>query len=179
MTEFLLMRHGQPDYSGPHKWNAPGWGADLAPLTEIGEKQVLRQIDEINKFDPNIVITSPTTRAIHSALVLRQVLKVPFRVEFELHEWVPDLSFQWKTLTEVEKLQSEYESLDGKWPFGETRPWEQVESVRMRVVKVFQSYLKYDRVLVVCHGQVIQALTSVNRIDLAGLLPYSLTSYSI
>jgi uncharacterized phosphatase len=174
MTEYLLMRHGQPDYSGPRKWNAPGWGADLAPLTGIGEKQVLEQISEIYKFDPNVVITSPATRAIHRALVLRQAIKVPFRVEFELHEWVPDLSFQWETLSEVEKLQLEYESLNGKWPTGETRPWEQLKSVRTRVIRVLRQYLNYERVLVVCHGEVIKALTGVKQIDLACQLPYSL-----
>jgi broad specificity phosphatase PhoE len=173
MTDFLLMRHGQPDYSGPRKWNTLGWGADLAPLTDLGEKQVLDQIGEIRKFYPNIVIASPATRAIHSALVLRQELHLPFKVEFDLHEWVPDLSFQWTTLAEVEKLWAEYRQCDGKWPPGETRPWEQIESVRTRVTGVLHQYLDHERVLVVCHGEVINALTGVKKVDLAGLLPYS------
>jgi broad specificity phosphatase PhoE len=174
MTDYLLMRHGQSDYSGPRKWNSPGWGADLAPLTSLGEKQVQDQIGKIHKFDPNVVITSPATRAIHSALVLRQELQVPFKVEFDLHEWVTDRSFRWTTLGDVEKLWSEYEKCNGKWPIGETRPWEQLESVHMRVIRVLRQYLDYERVLVVCHGEVIKALTGVKHIEFAGQLPFYL-----
>jgi len=44
----------------------------------------------------------------------------------------------------------------------------------MRVIRVLRQYLDYERVLVVCHGDVIKALTGVKHIDLAGQLPFYL-----
>jgi len=174
MTSFLLMRHGEPDFSGPNKWNAPGWGGDLAPLTNIGEEQVIRQLDKIREFNPEIVISSPTTRTLHSALVLRSALEAPFNVEFELHEWVPDLNFQWRNLIDVQRLQSEYYRLHGEWPAGETRPWETISSVRSRSLAIFRKYLNYQRVLAICHGQLIRSITGLDDIEFAGLVPFEL-----
>jgi len=171
MTFFLLMRHAQPDFSGPRKWDAPGWGGDLAPLTEVGERQVNQQVDKIREFNPELVITSPATRALHSAMVLRPELDVPFKVEFDLHEWVPDRAFRWRTLGEVQKLQSDFERFRGEWPPGETKPWETIANMRLRALGVFRRYLNFDRVLAVCHGQLIKAITGVDEVDLAELVP--------
>lgn len=174
MTSFLLMRHGEPDYSGPNKWHAPGWGADLAPLTSAGEQQVAQQLGAILEFGPEMVIVSPTSRALHTALVLRQELPVPFKVEFDLHEWVPDRAFQWQTLADVRKLGAEYERCSGEWPPGETRPWESVSSVRFRALAVFRRYLTYHRVLAISHAMLIEAVAGVNSVNLAGLVPLNL-----
>jgi broad specificity phosphatase PhoE len=170
MTSFLLMRHGEPDYSGPYKWDAPGWGKDLAPLTNTGEEQVIQQLEKIREFNPEIVISSPATRALHSSLVLRSELSVPFRVEFDLHEWVQDRSFQWKTLPEVQSLQQEFTRFNGEWPDGETRPWETRSNMQARSFSVFRKYSQYTRVLAVCHGELIKAVSGINRIELAGLV---------
>lgn len=172
MTFFLLMRHAEPDYSEPNKWNAPGWGADLAPLTEIGEQQVLQQCDKVREFNPEIVISSPATRALHSALVLHSRLMVPFKVEFDLHEWVPDRSFQWRTLEDVQRYQAEFYRFNGEWPEGETRPWETLSSLRSRSLAVFRKYSGWERVLAVCHGELIKAVTGVQKVEHAGLVAW-------
>jgi broad specificity phosphatase PhoE len=177
MTFFLLMRHGEPDYSGPYKWDAPGWGKDLAPLTDTGEEQVIQQLEKIREFSPEIVISSPATRALHSSLVLRSKLDVPFRVEFDLHEWVPDRSFQWKTLQEVQTFEKDFARFNGEWPDGQTRPWETRSSMRSRSLAVFRKYNNYSRILAVCHGELIKAVTGVLRIDLAGLVPFELKEH--
>jgi broad specificity phosphatase PhoE len=174
MTTFLLMRHGEPDFSGPRKWKAPGWGADLAPLTGLGEKQVLQQLDRIREFNPVVGISSPLSRALHSSLVLCSRLGIPFKVEFDLHEWVPDSSFRWQTLDDVLPLQADYHRCQGKYPPGETRPWETLASVRSRSLAVLRRYLGYRRVLVVCHGELIRALTGETKTEYAGLVPFEL-----
>lgn len=38
MITFLLVRHAETDYSGPRKWEAKGWSADIAPLASRGIK---------------------------------------------------------------------------------------------------------------------------------------------
>ena len=174
MTTFLLMRHGAPDFSGPDKWT--GRGGDLAPLTAAGEEQVVRQLGRIREFDPEIVISSPMTRALQCALILRAGLSCPFKVEFDLHEWVPDRSFQWRGIEDVKRLQAEFYRLNGEWPPGETRPWEPQSSVRSRGLTVFRKYLGHKRVLAVCHGQIIKSVTSLDKeVDFASLVPLELT----
>ena len=170
MTTFLLMRHGHPDYSSPRRWETRGWGSDLAPLSEAGVEQVTKQLGTVRAFDPEIVITSPMTRALQTALVLRQGSKVPFNVEFDLHEWVPDKTFQWRTLEEIEALESDYERCHGVYPAGEIRLWETTESVRRRVFGVLRRYHAYSRVLAISHAEVIKAVVGVEHIDLAGVV---------
>ncbi len=170
MTTFMLMRHGQPDFSGPKRWEAPGWGSDLAPLSDAGVQQVMRRLSMIQAFQPEIVISSPMARALQTALVIRQGLLVPFRVEFDLHEWVPDRTFQWRTLAEVEALQADYENNKGVCPPGETRLWETSESVRQRMLAVLKRYYAYTRVLAISHVQAIKAITGADRVEMAGVV---------
>lgn len=176
MTLFLLMRHGQPDYSGPNRWNTPGWGSEMAPLTEIGEQQVNQQVEKIQEFNPQVVICSPAARALHTALVLRPYLQVQFRVEFDMHEWVPDMNFRWRSLAEVEELYSEFKYFKGEWPPEKTLPWETVPHMRRRALNVLRNYLAYQKVLVICHGQLMRAITGVEieKIELAGLMPFQI-----
>ncbi len=176
MTTFLLMRHGQPDYSGPNKWNAPGWGSEMAPLTELGQEQVQQQVDRIREFNPQVVICSPAARALHTALVLRPYIKVQFRVEFDLHEWVPDMNFQWRSLAEVDKLYSEFKYYKGEWPSGTTLLWETVPHMRQRAYNTLRKYLDYQRILVICHGQLMRAITGVEveKVELASFMPFQM-----
>lgn len=169
MTSFFLMRHGEPDFSDCDQ--RPGMGSDLAPLTPAGESQVAQQISKIREFNPEIVISSPMTRAMQTALILRSELAMPFKVEFNLHEWQSDLSFKLRTFENFQACQSEYFRMNGEWPAGETRCWEPVSSVRSRILTVLRKYLIYRRVLVICHGQVIRSLTGLDtKVDMAGLV---------
>lgn len=160
MTSFLLMRHGEPDFSDCDKW--PGWGSDLAPLTLAGEEQVIRQISKIREFNPEIILSSPMTRALQSAILVRSGLGVPFKVKFNLHEWIPDMSFRSRSLKDFQSFQSEYYRLNGEWPAGETRCWEPFSAMNLRALTVLRKYLKYKRVLVICHGQIIKSVTSLD-----------------
>jgi broad specificity phosphatase PhoE len=172
MTAFLLMRHAQPDFSIPDQ--RKGWGRDLAPLTDSGEEQVRCQLGKIRECSPQIVISSPLTRAVHSASIVVADLQVPFKVEFELHEWIPDMTYQQQSFAEVQILQAEFEGFNGEWPLGETRPWETVSRMRGRALSVLRKYLNYDRILVVSHGTLIKAVTGVSNVELAGLVPFEL-----
>jgi broad specificity phosphatase PhoE len=173
MTLFLLMRHGQPDYSGPNIWKG---SFDMAPLTDLGEQQVQQQVDSIREFNPQIVISSPATRAVHSALVLRPYLQVPFRIEFDLHEWVPDVNFQWHSLTEVNNLLAEFKHYNGEWPPGMVLPWETTTHMRQRAFNVFRKYLAYKRVLAICHGRLMRTITGVEaeKTEPASFIPFQM-----
>ncbi len=174
MTSFLLMRHGQPDFSGLEKWNARGWPADLAPLAATGEEQVARQLDRIAGFDPQIVLASPVTRALQTALLVLQRVRVACKVEFDLHDWVPDLALQRISLEDLQKRQSEFDRLHGEWPAGETRPWETNSAMRARVIGVLNRYLGYQRVLVVYHREPIRVLVGPVDVGMADVVPHEL-----
>lgn len=173
MTYFLLMRHAEPDYNHPQKWNTTGWGADLAPLTTQGEKQILEAAKAVKEFNPEIVICSPTTRTLHSALILNRELPIKYIVEFDLHEWVPDRTFQWQTLAQVIEYQNDYYSSNGEYPEGEEKVWESKSHLRARAISVLKRYLLYSRILVVCHGMLIESLTGQNNIGFTQLVPFS------
>ncbi len=125
----------------------------------------MRQLSMIQAFHPEIVISSPMTRALQTALVILQGLLVPFRVEFALHEWVPDKTLHWRTIAEVEALPADCERCKGVCPPGEAKLRETTESVRRRVIAVLKRYCAYNCVLAICHGQ---AITGVGQIELAG-----------
>jgi broad specificity phosphatase PhoE len=169
MTSFLLMRHAEPDFSDCDK--RPGWGSDLAPLTPAGEDQVISQMNRIIEFNPEIVISSPMTRAMHSALLVRSEVDVPFKVEFNLHEWMPDRSFKSRSLENFQACGLEFYRLNGEWPKGETRCWEPLSAMRLRALMVLRKYLKYQRVLIICHGKLIKSLTTLDTdVDFAGFV---------
>ena len=122
MTSFLLVRHAEPDYSNPRRWNTLGWGADLAPLTPDGERQAFARAFEILPWNPQVALCSPTTRTMQTALIFRQFIDAPFHVEFDLHEWVPDTSFKWTTYDEVMSLIADLEHCGYEWPAGTQKP---------------------------------------------------------
>ena len=127
------MRHGQADFTSPNRWNSPGWGKDLAPLSAEGIRQIQATIDDINNWKPNLVLASPMTRALQSASIVTITLGLELIVEFDLHEWVPDRSFSWNTLEETLRAQEDFATCKGEWPLGEERPWETLTSIRNRV----------------------------------------------
>ena len=105
---------------------------------------------------------------------MRAGIPVPFKIEFDLHEWIPDMSFQMQSFAEVRKLQSEFEQCRGEWPTGETRVWETSSHMRERALAVLRNYLSHSRVLVVCHGTLIKSVSGVSEVKLAGLVPFDL-----
>ena len=175
MAAFLLMRHGQPDFSGLRALGVDGWPVDLAPLDSSGEKQVIDRIHQITDFAPELIISSPVTRTLHTAAVVLSRVHVPLRVEFQLYDWLPDLGLQRLTMSELRARSSEFNSLKGEWPSGETRSWETYSMMRIRVLSVLGKYRDYQRVLVVSHQEPIRSVTGKNEVGLAELLAFDLS----
>jgi broad specificity phosphatase PhoE len=176
MTAFLFMRHGQPDFSGFERLNLTGWPVDIAPLSASGEQEVIKQIPQILEFDPELIVVSPVTRALHTAALLLSEMHTPFRVEFDLRDWLPDLRFQRLSMDELRSRTSEFNSLGGEWPVGENRSWEPASMVRSRVLAVLNRYLRYSRVLAVCHQEPIRSVTGSGDMGFAALVPFELVS---
>ena len=170
------MRHAESDYSGPMRWNAPGWGADLAPLSEKGKEQVRQIVPKIREISPNILLVSPTARTLETALHIVAELQIKFAVEFDLHEWVPDKNFDWRTFEDVLEIQKDFDSHGGEHPDGIEKSWESFSMIRNRVLKVLRKYSELEKVFVVCHGMVMRTLTGKEKIENTEILEYQIGS---
>jgi len=158
-TKYYLLRHAEADYSKPSEVKTKGWGLDLAPLSKAGRKQVENIAADIQKISPAIVITSPTTRTMETTLILLQHLDADFRVEFDLHEWIPGFDFEWKNLDDIHRIEKEFEAFGGEYRGNDVKNWESLSMIRKRVENVLEKYSDYSTVLVVCHEKVIRAMT--------------------
>jgi broad specificity phosphatase PhoE len=155
----LLMRHAESDFSFPKKWNTLGWGNDLAPLSTLGEKQAIDSIKKIKDWNPEICLVSPTTRTMSTALIIIRHLDILCKVEFDLHEWVPDRSFNWNELSQVKLNQDDMRNNNGEWPDGIQKCWEPLSHVKKRVSNAISKYSQFNRILVICHCGVIWSIT--------------------
>ena len=173
MTQFLLIRHGETAWDILIAKGAKGWGGEIAPLTPNGIDQVRNIIPVVREWTPELIVTSPTSRTLHTCGILASQLFLPFEVEFELYEWLPNLNLLWETYEEVENAFNEMEQLGGEWPEGETRVWEPLSSVRRRSLTVLEQYTKHSKVAVTCHQVVIKALTG-KTLDLAEYVEYTI-----
>ena len=147
MTEFLLIRHGETAWHLPKAKGAIGWGVDIAPLTENGICQVKGLIPQVREWSPECFITSPTSRTLHTCALLSAALDLPFEVEFDLHEWIPDDRMDWDSLDKVKAASEEMEILGGEWPEEGPRNWEPLSNIRRRCSAVFKKHLNRSKVL--------------------------------
>lgn len=82
----------------------------------------------------------------------------------DLHEWMPDLTFQYSAFEECLEFNNDFNEHKGIYPAGETRRWEDLQSLRDRVKKVADKYAHYNKVIIVCHGMVIRTITYAGKI---------------
>lgn len=171
MTTFYFVRHGEPDWDLNEKRNLRGAQRDFVPLTELGvhQSEVAARNDKLKHGE--LIISSPYTRALHTAAILSRELNLPLSVEYDLHEWIPDQTFHYDR-EQLQRLIKEYEEYDGVYPHGKTCLWESKETMRMRVASVLNKYLSYSYVIVVCHGMVIRSQVDVQDIDHAEVIEH-------
>ncbi len=161
MTTFSLIRHGEADWQLGRDRKLKGWGFDLIPLTQNGVQQVEQAATPLKQVPAPLILASPMTRALQSAAILTRLLAVPLVVEFDLHEWVPDLTLTWETQAQVQAAWEDLTQHNGEWPAGQPRAWEPISTVRRRMLGVLERYLQHDRVIVVSHSVSIFSLTGI------------------
>lgn len=70
MRELIIVRHGKSD------WNNEGWPDIDRPLKNRGLNDAYKMADILKKeeVNPDLMISSPANRAIHTALIFARVL---------------------------------------------------------------------------------------------------------
>ena len=172
MTTYHLLRHGQPAWAMIDERCYTGGLIDLAPLTDAGRAEISAAAERLATWPPDVVLASPMTRALQSAIIIGHRLGLAPVVELDLHEWLPDLTGGAVTEADVRAAYQDMEACGGVWPAGMTKSWEPRPDVAERVTAVLARYATYQRVAVVCHGVVIEALTG-QRVPTGGGLDWS------
>lgn len=153
MALFYLVRHGQPDYSPCDERGYRGHGRDLAPLSEEGIRQAELTAQDERLIGADIIVSSPYTRALQTAAIISKNTDINITVEVDLHEWMPDLTFQYKNFAECLELTNDFNKYKGVYPEGEVKRWESLYMLRHRVRKVVDKYSHYDKVILNPSGQ--------------------------
>lgn len=170
MALIYLVRHGQPDYTPCDERGYIGHGKDLAPLSEEGIKQAERMAKDVRLMGADIIISSPYTRALQTAAIISKNTGIDIKVEMDLHEWMPDVTFQYEHFQECLELTFDFNKHKGVYPKGETLRWECLQQLRERVRKVADKYADYSKVIFVCHGMVMRTLTYAEEIKPAEII---------
>jgi broad specificity phosphatase PhoE len=113
MTELILIRHGETD------WNVEGryQGQADPPLNREGLDQARLLAKELRDVHLDVLYTSPLRRALQTAQILADSLKVPLHLEPRLME-IHQGDWQGRLRAEISAL---YPELFRRW---ETEPWQ-------------------------------------------------------
>ena len=159
---FYFVKHGKTDYSERNTKIYQGFGVNLAPLSKLGIQQAKEAAKDKRLRGTDIILSSPYTRALQTAAIFSKELNAPIAVETDLHEWLANKNYIYDDDETAEKAYLEFESLNGKYPTGEERVWEDAETIKKRVLSVLEKYANYNKVVIACHGMMIQATTGVD-----------------
>ena len=170
MQKIVFMRHSEPDYTFVEERKYIGHGKDLSQLTETGI-----QIAEKASFDSRldnaeIILSSPYTRALQTAAIISKNRQLSIKIEIDLHEWMPDLSFQFSTAQEAVQAAKLFAEHKGICPVGSKIRFESLESVFIRAKKAILRYPEYTKIIVVTHGMVMQRFAFEAHIPFCGIV---------
>ena len=161
---FYFIRHGKTDYSQRNTKIYQGFGVNLAPLSDKGMREIAETAKDERLRGADLILSSPYCRALHSAAILSKAIGADIRVETDLHEWLANKAYIYEDDETAEKAYEEYEADGGNYPQGEEHLWESAAAIKARVLAVLRKYAVYPKVIVTCHGMMIQATTG-------GILP--------
>lgn len=163
----IFIRHGEPDVTGVDERGFIGQGRDFAPLSPLGVQQAEAVSADPRLHGAELIVSSPYTRALQTAAILSKNTGIPITVEIDLHEFIPDKTFQLKGEAENKALHKDFLLRQGEYPPGDTRKWETITEIIARTKPVLDKYadLGYEKIIVAAHGGVIRRYSG--RADIA------------
>ena len=164
--KILFIRHGEPDPSLVDKRGWIGQGRNFAPLTANGIHQAEAVSTHPLLEECQLLVSSPYTRALQTAAIISKNTGLDIQVEIDLHEFIPDKTFQMKEAAENKQLHEEFLRCKGEYPSGEMRKWETITEIINRTKPVLDRYVDqgYEKIAVVTHGGVIRRYTGITDI---------------
>ena len=165
--ELILIRHGEPDYQPCYDKGFIGHGKDLAALTDAGVNQAEAVSKNSLLNGSQLIVSSPYTRALQTAAIISQNTMLNIAVELDLHEFLPDKTFQYKGQEESDQLHRDFLNCSGEYPANETRKWETITEIKFRAKGVADKYLNLgcQKIIVVAHGGILRRFTGLAKVD--------------
>ncbi len=160
MTQFILVRHANPDYS---VFNNKGYKVvndNIGPLSSKGIEQAKKLAKSSVFKGAECLISSPYTRTMQTASYISLATNLPIICEFDLHEWVPDVDAL--TPNTHEKIVENYKlAVDdyNNFVHKSNTQYESLLLTRKRVLDVLVKYMDFSKVIVVTHAGVLYSLT--------------------
>jgi broad specificity phosphatase PhoE len=169
MQKIVFMRHSEPDYSFVEERKYIGHGIDLAQLTENGIQIAENASLDSRLNDADIIVSSPYTRALQTAAIISKNRQLNIKIELDLHEWMPDLSFQYSSKELASKANRLCIEQKGVCPDNSEIKYENLEDVFCRAKKALLRYSGYKKIIVVTHGIVIRRFAFEPNIPFCGI----------
>ncbi|MBE5797573.1 MAG: histidine phosphatase family protein [Clostridiales bacterium] len=161
--KIVFIRHGEPDMAIADERGFIGQGRNFAPLTDLGRRQAAQAADSPLLTGCQLIVASPYTRALQTAAIISRKTGLDLLVETDLHEFIPDKTFQQRGEEEDRALHRDFMLCRGEYPPGESRKWETIAEIIARTKPVLDRYAAqgYEKIAVVAHGGVIRRYTGV------------------
>jgi len=167
--EIILVRHGEADYSEVDEEGYLGFGRDLAPLTTKGAEQAHAVSQDNLLSNAEVIISSPYTRALHTAAIISKNLNLSLMVDIGFHERLPDTKNELQTREDFQNSFKEYDFCKGIYADNESHYWESIEQQIHRIKHSLNRYIKYEKIIIVTHGELIRRFAMV-RLPFCGLV---------
>jgi broad specificity phosphatase PhoE len=170
MTKLILIRHGEPDYSLVTERGFKGHGRDLAALTAKGIEQAKAASKDERLKGASLIVSSPYTRTLQTAAIISKETQLDINIELDIHEWLPDLTFNYDNDDIVKVAAKECTTYKGEYTDADPRNWEKLSTVADRAFKSLEKYLCHDKIIVVTHGVVMRQFKFQPSIPYGGLM---------
>ncbi|MDP4090480.1 MAG: histidine phosphatase family protein [Bacillota bacterium] len=170
MTKIVLVRHGEPDYSMVTARKFKGHGRDLAQLTSRGIEQAKAAAGDERLDGASLIVASPYTRALQTAAIISKERSLDISIEVDIHEWLPDLSYNYMSEEEVKTASQECIVCKGEYAEDDLRNWERLSVVAERAFNSLKKYLNHDKIIVVTHGVVMRQFKFLQEIPYCGII---------
>lgn len=170
MAKLILIRHGEPDYSLVTERGFKGHGRDLANLTPKGIEQAKTVAKDERLKGASLIVSSPYTRALQTAAIISKETNLDINIELDIHEWLPDLTFNYASDDKAIIACQECTVCKGDYADEDPKSWEKLSAVANRAFKSLEKYLCYDKIIVVSHGIVMRQFKFQRSIPYCGVL---------
>ena len=167
--KIVFIRHGEPDYSYVAYKGFIGHGIDLAHLTNEGEKQARKAAENSKLNGIELILSSPYTRALQTAAIISRHRNIEIKIELDLHEWLPDLTYTFSTEDAVIQAVELLISNKGLCPANSYVQYEELSGVFERANKCLLKYVSYDKIAVVAHSTLIRQFNYNKRLPFCGI----------
>jgi len=163
------MRHSETDYSYVNAKKYIGHGKDLGQLTENGI-QIAENASLDSRLDgAEIIVSSPYTRALQTAAIISKNRQLNIKVELDLHEWLPDLSFGYSDKKAADNAVDLFMKNKGLCPEDSEIKYESSHDLFTRAKSSLLKYTEYSKIIVVTHGMVMHRFLSTPSIPFCGI----------